>query len=142
MGYTIHITTHAVEVVSSAEQMPGIVAAKASGAKVGLRLKWGGGGLCAQPKSRKMVPQRSGWDLEDLSMLLYASYVNIPPTGGFPAAPASQGMQYPSAGSLYSHLIPLGSNPVLTNPSMETSHGAGIGLGFPSAPAVYTLLQI
>ncbi|EDR04049.1 endoplasmic reticulum-derived transport vesicle ERV46 [Laccaria bicolor S238N-H82] len=57
MGYAIRITTRAVEVVSGADQTPGIVAAEASGAKVGLRSKWGGGELRARPNTGKMVPQ-------------------------------------------------------------------------------------
>ena len=132
MGYAIRITTRAVEVVSGADQTPGIVAAEASGAKVGLRSKWGGGELRARPKSGKMVPQGSGWVLEGSSTSPYASYANTPLTGGFPTT-APQGGQSPFPGSSYSHLVPPGSNPVSPNPSVAASHG-GIGLGFPSAP--------
>ncbi|KIK02931.1 hypothetical protein K443DRAFT_677094 [Laccaria amethystina LaAM-08-1] len=138
MGYAIRITTRAVEVVSGADQTPGIVAAEASGAKVGLRSKWGGSELRARPKSGKMVPQGSGWVLEGSSTSPYASYANTPHTGGFPGTPAplppSQGVQSPFAGSAYSHLVPPGSNPVSPNPSVLAGHGAGIGLGFPSSP--------
>ena len=134
MGYAIRITTRAVEVVSGADQTPGIVAAEASGAKVGLRSKWGGGELRARPKSGKMVPQGSGWVLEGSSTSPYASYANTPLTGGFPTTPAPQGVQSPFPGSSYSHLVPPGSNPVSPNPSVAAIHGAGIGLGFPSAP--------
>ena len=82
MGYAIRITTRAVEVVSGADQMPGIVAAEASRAKVGLRSKWGE--LRARLKSGKMVPQGSGWVLEGSSTSPYASYANMLLTGGFP----------------------------------------------------------
>ena len=133
MGYAIRITTRAVEVVSGADQTPGIVAAEASGAKVGLRLKWGGGELRAGPKSDKMVPQGSGWVLEGSSTSPYASYANTPLTGGFPTTPAPQGVQSPFPGLSYSHLVPPGSNPVSPNPSVAAGH-RGIGLGFPSAP--------
>ena len=49
MGYALRIARHAVEVVSGAEQTPGIVAAEDSGANVRLRSKWGG--------PPKMIPQ-------------------------------------------------------------------------------------
>ena len=39
--YAIWIITRAGEVVSGADQTPGIVAAEASSAEVGLRSKWG-----------------------------------------------------------------------------------------------------
>ncbi|KIJ94988.1 hypothetical protein K443DRAFT_11685 [Laccaria amethystina LaAM-08-1] len=116
MGYAIHITTRAVEVVSGADQTPGIVAAEASGAKSG-----------------KMVPQGSGWVLEGSSTSPYASYANMPLTGGFPTTPAPQGVQSPFTGLSYSHLVPPGSNPVSPNLSVAAGH-RGIGLGFPSAP--------
>ena len=64
MGYAIRITTRAVEVVSGADQTPGIVAAESSGVKVGLRSKWGGGELRARPQSGRMVRQGNGWVLE------------------------------------------------------------------------------
>jgi hypothetical protein len=42
--------------------------------------------------------------------------------------------QSPFAGSLHSHLVPPAFNPVSRNPSVAAGHGAGIGLGFLSAP--------
>ncbi|KAG6895941.1 hypothetical protein C0992_011459 [Termitomyces sp. T32_za158] len=89
MGYAIRITTRAVEVVSGADATPGIVAAEASGVKVGLRAKWGGSEL----RSRgKMVRQGLGWVMEGGGDGLshspsYAStsYVGTPASNGFPS---------------------------------------------------------
>ena len=61
MGYAIRITTRAVEVVSGADQTPGIVAAESSSVKVGLRGKWGRSELRSWPAGGKLVPQGSGW---------------------------------------------------------------------------------
>lgn len=83
MGYAIRITTRAVEVVSGADQAPGIVAAESSGVKVGLRAKWGGSELRARPRSGKLVPQGSGWVLEGAGSSPYSSYANTPVLGGF-----------------------------------------------------------
>ncbi|KAG6876527.1 hypothetical protein C0993_002430 [Termitomyces sp. T159_Od127] len=86
MGYAIRITTRAVEVVSGADATPGIVAAEASGVKVGLRAKWTGSEL----RSRgKMVRQGLGWVMEgggDTFSPSYAStsYVGTPASNGFP----------------------------------------------------------
>ncbi|EDQ98664.1 uncharacterized protein LACBIDRAFT_298339 [Laccaria bicolor S238N-H82] len=73
MGYAIRITTRAAEEVSGADKPPGIVAAKASRAKVGLRSESGEGELRAQPKSGKMVPQGGGRALEGSSTSPYAA---------------------------------------------------------------------
>lgn len=80
MGYAIRITTRAVEVVSGADQSQGLVAAEASGAKVGLRQKWGGGTLRSR-NSGKLVRQGTGWTLEGESP--YGSYAGTPVSGGF-----------------------------------------------------------
>jgi len=65
-----------------------------------------------------MVPQGSGWALEG-SSTSRMEVMPIPPlTGGFPTNPAPQGVQFPFAGSSYSHLIPPGSNPVSHNVSV------------------------
>ncbi|KAG6917859.1 hypothetical protein DXG01_000764 [Tephrocybe rancida] len=82
MGYAIRITTRAVEVVSGADAAPGIVAAEASGVKVGLRQKWGGSELRA--RTGKMVQQGSGWVLEGSDSPSYASFSGTPTSNGFP----------------------------------------------------------
>ncbi|GLB44741.1 putative endoplasmic Reticulum-Golgi Intermediate Compartment (ERGIC) [Lyophyllum shimeji] len=99
MGYAIRITTRAVEVVSGADAAPGIVAAEASGVKVGrgLRGKWGGAEL--RSRSGKMVRQGGGWVLEGSDgNSPYASYAGTPVSAnGFPASPFvnSAGFQHP-----------------------------------------------
>ncbi|TFK34540.1 DUF1692-domain-containing protein [Crucibulum laeve] len=88
MGYAIKITTRAVEVVSGADQAPGIVAAEASGAKAGLRAKWGGGDLRSRTTSGRMVRQGSGWVMEgNGGHSGYSSYAGTPATAAFPQSP-------------------------------------------------------
>ncbi|KAF5379677.1 hypothetical protein D9615_005802 [Tricholomella constricta] len=93
MGYAIRITTRAVEVVSGADAAPGLVAAEASGVKIGLRQKWGGAELRARGAAGgKMVQQGAGWVLEgDNNNSPYASYAGTPVSGhggnGFPPPP-------------------------------------------------------
>ncbi|KAG6901956.1 hypothetical protein C0995_006185 [Termitomyces sp. Mi166 len=105
MGYAIRITTRAVEVVSGADAQQGIVAAEATGVKVGLRAKWGGSELRARGK---MVRQGSGWVLEGGSggdslshsrtpSYAGASYTGTPMSNGFPGTPASAAGLPPSA---------------------------------------------
>jgi hypothetical protein len=124
MGYAIRITTRAVEVVSGADQSQGIVAAEASGAKVGLRNKWGGGELRARPTSGRMVRQGTGWVLEGASRSPYGSYANTPVTGTF--SPPNIQSPYLSSTTLNSMLPP--SAPGTPNPS-----SSNVGLGFPSS---------
>ncbi|KXN91763.1 Endoplasmic reticulum-Golgi intermediate compartment protein 2 [Leucoagaricus sp. SymC.cos] len=119
MGYAIRITTRAVEVVSGADQTPGIVAAESSGVKVGLRAKWGGGELRARPQSGRMVRQGNGWVLEGgNSSSPYASYAPTPVSGAF----ASPGMPSPYLQSN------AGGSAVPPPPP-----GSAVGLGFPSS---------
>ncbi|KAF9448497.1 DUF1692-domain-containing protein [Macrolepiota fuliginosa MF-IS2] len=92
MGYAIRITTRAVEVVSGADSTPGIVAAEASGVKVGLRSKWGGSELRARTQSGRMIRQGNGWVLEGSTNSPYSSYAPTPVTGQF-APPASPYLQ-------------------------------------------------
>ncbi|KAF8813561.1 DUF1692-domain-containing protein [Phlegmacium glaucopus] len=117
MGYAIRITTRAVEVVSGADQAPGIVAAESSGVKVGLRAKWGGSELRARPRSGKLVPQGSGWVMEGGSTSPYSSYNNTPLLTGFP----SPGIPSP-------YINPATSAPSTPNPATPGS----VGLGYPS----------
>jgi hypothetical protein len=119
MGYAIRITTRAVEVVSGADQKPGLVAAESSGVKVGsLRAKWGGNELRSRPGSSKLVPQGSGWVMEGGggggSGSPYSSYNNTPALGsGFPS----------SAGL---------SSPYINNSAPSTPQpGTPVGLGYP-----------
>jgi len=91
MGYAIRITTRAVEVVSGADQTPGIVAAESSGVKVGLRGKWGGSELRPRPMGGKLVPQGSGWVMEGGGGSPYSSYN---PGSGFPSPVVSLGSTY------------------------------------------------
>ena len=139
-GYAIRITTRAVEVVSGADQTPGIVAAEASGAKASIRAKWGGSHLHSRSlkSSGKMVPQGSGWVMEGGSGSPYASYNSTPmSTPGFVSSPYTPHTPYtphllgnappppasgvPTAGSGIVGLglagIPTGSNPGSPNPA-------------------------
>ena len=120
MGYAIRITTRAVEVVSGADQTPGIVAAESSGVKVGLKAKWGGGELRSRPGNGKLVPQGSGWVMEGGSNSPYSSYNNTPLLSGFPS---SNGLPSPYINS--------------GNSAPSTPHPAtpgSIGLGYPFGP--------
>lgn len=117
MGYAIRITTRAVEVVSGADQTPGIVAAESSGVKVGLRAKWGGGELRSRPGGGKLVPQGSGWVMEGGGTSPYSSYSNTP--SGFPSP---SGLPSPSPYSATS--APSTPRPVTPG---------SIGLGLPSS---------
>ncbi|KAJ2926847.1 hypothetical protein H1R20_g10243, partial [Candolleomyces eurysporus] len=106
-SYAIRITTRAVEVVSGADQSPGIVAAESSGVKVGLRAKWGGSELRARPGASS----RAGWASP------YAG--TTPITGSYGAMPSPY---------LSSNVY---SNPTTPNPA--TPHSS-IGLGYPAVP--------
>ena len=120
MGYAIRITTRAVEVVSGADQTPGIVAAESSSVKVGLRAKWGGSELRARPGSSKLVPQGSGWVMEGGSGSPYSSYNNTPLLSGFV-----------SSGGLPSPYI----NSATSAPSTPLPGTPGsLGVGYPSSP--------
>lgn len=111
MGYAIRITTRAVEVVSGADQAPGIVAAESSGVKVGLRAKWGGGELRSRPGGGKLVPQGSGWVMEGGGSSPFPSYNST----GFPS-PAG-----------------LSPSPYISTPSTPLPGTPGsIGLGYPT----------
>jgi endoplasmic reticulum-Golgi intermediate compartment protein 2 len=117
MGYAIRITTRAVEVVSGADQAPGIVAAEASGAKAGLRAKWGGSNLRPRPRSARMVPQGNGWVLEGSA--------NDSPYTGTPAL--SNGFLTP--GSVV-------TSPYVASASSQSPATPGYGAGLtPSTPA-------
>lgn len=125
-GYAIRITTRAVEVVSGADQTPGIVAAEASGATVGLRAKWGGSHLHSRSlkSSGKMVPQGSGWVMEggSGSGSPYASYNSTPmSTPAFISSPYTPHTPYTP------HLL---GNAV---PPMPGS-GGSVGLGLAGMP--------
>ncbi|KAF8814192.1 hypothetical protein BYT27DRAFT_7179799, partial [Phlegmacium glaucopus] len=124
MSYAIRITTRAVEVVSGADQAPGI-AAESSGVKVGLRAKWVGSELRARPRSSKLVPQGSGWVMEGGSTSPYSSYNNTPLLTEFP----SPGVQSPYINSAT-------SAPSTPNPGTPDS----VGLGYPSGIRTSTSL--
>ncbi|KAJ3711286.1 endoplasmic reticulum vesicle transporter-domain-containing protein [Lentinula raphanica] len=107
MSYAIRITTRAVEVVTGSEDEV-IVSASTSGAKGGLRSKWGGGELRARGK---MIRQGSGWTMDSNpgSPALgssYGSYVNTPLSQSF--SPAAS--PYLASPSFNSPTIP-SSNP-------------------------------
>jgi len=121
MGYAIRITTRAVEVVSGADQTPGLVAAESSSVKVGLRAKWGGSELRARPSS-KLVPQGGGWVMEGGSSSPYSSYNTTPLLSGFPS---SSGLPSPYINS---------GNSAPSTPQPGTP--GSIGLGYPSSPFV------
>ncbi|KAF9072544.1 endoplasmic reticulum vesicle transporter-domain-containing protein [Rhodocollybia butyracea] len=122
MSYAIRITSHAVKVVTGGEDEV-IAVASSSGAKAGLRSKWGGGEL----RSRgKMIRQGSGWTMESNpgSPALgggYGSYANTPLSQTFSPA-ASPYLSSPSfsSPSFSSPVIP-SSNPGSPNPSASFS---------------------
>ncbi|KAF8631627.1 hypothetical protein AX15_002268 [Amanita polypyramis BW_CC] len=122
-GYAIRITTRAVQVVSGADQTPGIVAAQASGAKAGIRAKWGGGHLRARSIG-KMVSRGSGWVMEGGSAggsSPYASYTNTPQSTGFPVSPYTPHTPYTP--HLLAHPPPVASG-------NGNGSGSAVGLGF------------
>jgi len=100
MGYAIRITSRAVQVVTGSDEEV-IVAASSSGAKAGLRSKWGGGEL----RSRgKMVRQGSGWTMESNpgSPAIgggYGSYTGTPVSSTFSPIPTSPYLGTPSVSS-------------------------------------------
>ncbi|KAK2467246.1 hypothetical protein APHAL10511_000795 [Amanita phalloides] len=134
MGYAIRITTRAVEVVSGADQTAGIVAAEASGAKVGLRAKWGGGHLRSRSikSAPKMVPQGGGWVVEGGGSP-YASYHNtpVPTTSGFPASSSSP---YTPHTPYTAHLVQPAPGPG-SGPAVGVGAPVGLGLGNPASSA-------
>lgn len=134
MGYAIRITTRAVEVVSGADQTAGLVAAEASGAKVGLRSKWGGGELRARPKSGRMVPQGNGWVMEG-SQSPYASYTNSPVSGQFSPSLPGQTSPYLGTTSPYLGASPQSSAP--GTPNLGNPMGLGLNTFGPSGGATY-----
>ncbi|TFK61941.1 DUF1692-domain-containing protein [Pluteus cervinus] len=118
MGYAIRITTRAVEVVSGSDSSPGLVAAEASGAKAGLRGKWGGGELRSRTR---LVPQGSGWTMEGVpgspmpgTGSPYSSYAGTPANGTFP--------------------LPSAHSPYLAPGSVPPSPGPGTPIGLGYAP--------
>ena len=92
MGYAIRVTVRAVEVVTGNDSSQGIVAAESSGVKVGLRSKWGGSNL--RSRSGKLVPQGSGWVMENAPGS--AALTGTPISGTYPSSPY---LNSPFAGS-------------------------------------------
>jgi len=140
MGYAIRVTTRAVEAVAGSDQAAGIVAAEATGVKLGLRAKWGGGDLRSRPKS-KLVPQGSGWTMEGASGSPYSSYAGTPVAGAFsPGMPQSPYMMSPGIG-----MTPPGATPGTPLPStssfgppptpLRSTSGGSTHLGPPRTPA-------
>ncbi|KAF5345657.1 hypothetical protein D9757_014210 [Collybiopsis confluens] len=129
MSYAIRITTRAVNVVIGGDEEV-IVAASSSGAKAGLRSKWGGGELRSR---NKMIRQGSGWIMESNpgspALGGYGSYTNTPVSGSFSPA-ASPYLGSPAFGS---PAIPP-SNPGTPNPS-ATSFGPPPSASSPRPPS-------
>lgn len=121
MGYAIRVTTRAVEVVSGADQTPGLVAAESSGVGVSLRAKWGGSELRARPQSGRMVRQGNGWVLE-------GSTTGSPAYGGggsYMGTPVSAAFGSPAMPSPYlSSPVP---SPVAPPPPHGPGHASGLG---------------
>ncbi|KAG5641688.1 hypothetical protein DXG03_004435 [Asterophora parasitica] len=125
-SYFIKIGTRAVEVISGADAAPGLVAAEASGVKVGLRQKWGGAELRSR-SSGKMIRQGSGWVMEgDGSSSPYASYAGTPTSNGFPT-PGPPGSSSPYVNSFQ---VPPTPSSIPIPPTPNTA----AGLGFPASP--------
>jgi len=130
MGYAIRITTRAVEVVSGADQTPGIVAAESSGVKVGLRSKWGGGELRARPQSGRMVRQGNGWVLEG-----GGSHSGSPGYGSYASTPVSAAFVSSGVPSPYlSSPLPFAGP---GTPPVPVSHGPGQATGLGFSPSTF-----
>lgn len=101
MGYAIRVTTKAVQVVAGSDESASLVAAEASGAKIGkgLRSKWGGGEIRSRSK---IVRQGSGWSMEGSGYTSpapgYSSFSNTPAGSPFLGTPA--GFSNPSSPNL------------------------------------------
>ncbi|KNZ71699.1 ER-derived vesicles protein 41 [Termitomyces sp. J132] len=145
MGYAIRITTRAVEVVSGADAAPGIVAAEATGVKVGLRAKWGGSELRARGK---MVRQGTGWVLEGAGDTLLhsrspsyanASYTGTPTLNGFPSPASASGPPPSTSASPAFNVSPTPSNiPIPPTPqsgAFQSQNSSMFGPGPGQAPA-------
>ncbi|PFH45459.1 hypothetical protein AMATHDRAFT_71676 [Amanita thiersii Skay4041] len=126
MGYAIRITTRAVEVVSGADQTPGIVAAEASGVKVGLRAKWGGGHL----RSRGSRTVSGGAVAAAMSgSSPYSSFANTPMSsaGVFAHQQQHQQVLYTLGSAAAGYPYTPGSSHLATPPPPPSS-------GFPGTP--------
>ncbi|KAJ3991407.1 endoplasmic reticulum vesicle transporter-domain-containing protein [Lentinula boryana] len=120
MSYAIRITTRAVQAVTGSEDEV-IVSASSSGAKGGLRSKWGGGELRARGK---MIRQGSGWTMESnpgspAPGSAYGSYTNTPLSQSFSPAPS-----------------PYLPSPSFNSPTILSSNPGTpiIGASFPTSP--------
>ena len=82
MAYAIRVTDRAVRVVTGADQSEGIVTAESTGVKVGLRQKWGGGGLRSRNVGDRMVSPGNAWP-QARSPSPFGSYSNTPATATF-----------------------------------------------------------
>ena len=141
MGYAIRITTRAVEVVTGADDAPGLVAAEASGVRLGLRGKWSGAELRSRPKSGKLVPQGNGWTMEGAGSPLgsgspYGSYAGTPVTPAFTPSglsPYAGAASLPGSPSLGGHSA-FGPAPPLT-PGGALRSTSGLGAAPPRTPA-------
>lgn len=142
MGYAIRITTRAVEVVTGADDAPGLVAAEASGVRLGLRGKWSGTELRSRPKSGKLVPQGSGWTMEGGagsplgSGSPYGSYAGTPVTPAFTPSGlspyAAQAASLPGSPSLGGHSA---FGPAPPTPGGALRSVSGLGAAPPRTPA-------
>ncbi|THU98387.1 DUF1692-domain-containing protein [Dendrothele bispora CBS 962.96] len=140
MGYAIRITTRAVEVVSGAdESRNGIVgAAQTSGAKTGLRAKWGGQDLRSRAK---VIRQGSGWTVEGDhtggggggSGGGYGSNPGTPHTGGFATySPMTPSFSASASAAASPYLAPGSGAP---SPYFGGTNTAAGGGGFPASPS-------
>ncbi|KAL1698615.1 endoplasmic reticulum vesicle transporter-domain-containing protein [Schizophyllum commune] len=110
VSYALRVTTRAVEVVTGDVGGPALDTAEASGAKVGLRAKFGGSELRARSR---VVRQGSGWTVEGGSnygggSVPASPFPGSPFSGGAPASPyvntpftPSFGPRTPSGGSTF-----------------------------------------
>ncbi|KAK0494107.1 endoplasmic reticulum vesicle transporter-domain-containing protein [Armillaria luteobubalina] len=135
MGYAIRVTTKAVEVVAGVDD-PGLVAAEASGAKIGkgLRAKWGGGEIRSRSK---IVRQGSGWTMEGSpGTPSYSTFTGTPPISasnspylaspGFGSNPGTPSFSAPSFGpsSPRPYVVPPPPSRGMRTPSLGTESGA------------------
>ncbi|KII84363.1 hypothetical protein PLICRDRAFT_46260 [Plicaturopsis crispa FD-325 SS-3] len=135
MGYALRIGARTYEVVSGADQSPGIVAAEASGAHR-LRSKWGGTDLRSRTK---IIRQGSGWTAADgngsplPSAALSAPYSPYSPYLSTPSQ-TPVGSPRPGVGLGFGPPSPFGPPPARTPNTGSFPTAATVGSPYTSSP--------
>ncbi|KAH8825848.1 endoplasmic reticulum vesicle transporter-domain-containing protein [Flagelloscypha sp. PMI_526] len=150
MTYFYRVSSKAIAVVTGDEGEQIVdPQGSASGAKAGLRAKWGGSNLRSRPQGR-MVPQGSGWVMEgspgSATLSSYSPYTSTPTSSQFPSSPYTPTSGYPVTPNLQ---VAMNTSlpPTPATGQFPTSAGLGInsagfppgsplpGIGFPSSPS-------